>query len=123
VQKHLEFLGVLYLIWGALAGLLGVSAFALAAGAGMIITASAHADEHTRVAAGLTAATFAMLGIVALAWGAVHAVTGRALRQRMPWSRAGALTLAVVNLLFLPFGTALGVYTLWVLQHDETRRL
>jgi hypothetical protein len=121
VQKHIEFLGVLYLIWGALAGLLGVAAFALAAGAGMIVTTASQADDNARMAAGLTAATFAILGIVALVWGALHAVTGRALRRRVPWSRAAALTLAVVNLLLLPFGTALGVYTLWVLQHEEAR--
>ena len=119
MQKHIEFLGVLYLIWGALAGLLGVAAFALAAGAGMVVTTASQADDTAKMAAGLTAATFAILGIVAVVWGALHAVTGRALRRRVAWSRAAALTLAVVNLLLLPFGTALGVYTLWVLQREQ----
>jgi hypothetical protein len=35
-------------------------------------------------------------------------------------ARAG---LAVVNLLVLPFGTAFGVYALWVLLRDDGRRL
>jgi hypothetical protein len=33
------------------------------------------------------------------------------------------LGLAVVNLLVLPFGTALGIYAMWVLLPDAGRRL
>jgi hypothetical protein len=33
------------------------------------------------------------------------------------------LALAVANLLVLPFGTALGVYALWILLTDQGRRL
>ena len=32
-----------------------------------------------------------------------------------------ALALALFDLLLLPLGTALGVYTLWVLLHEEVR--
>lgn len=118
MARHIDFLGVLYVIWGALAALLGVAMFALAAGAAMITTA-ARADEGMRVAAGLIAGTFALIGLVALAWGGGNAATGRALRRRRPGGRVAALTLGVVNLLIVPFGTALGVYTLWVLLHEE----
>jgi hypothetical protein len=34
-----------------------------------------------------------------------------------------ALGLALVDLLILPFGTALGIYALWVLLTNEGRRL
>lgn len=110
---------MLYLVWGGLTGLLGLAMFALAAGAAMIVAAAVQGDEGLRMNAGLTAATFATIGLIALAWGAVNAMSGRALRQHRPWSRFAALTLGVVNLLILPFGTALGVYTMWVLLHDE----
>ena len=40
-----------------------------------------------------------------------------------PGGRVLMLALAVVNLLVLPFGTALGVYALWVLLNNEGRRL
>ena len=38
--------------------------------------------------------------------------------------RAGvaALILAVPNLIVVPFGTALGIYTFWVLLNDDARR-
>jgi hypothetical protein len=45
------------------------------------------------------------------------------LRRRHPWGRALSLGLAVVNLVLLPFGTAFGIYALWVLLTNEGRRL
>ena len=45
------------------------------------------------------------------------------LRRRRPLGRVLSLALAVVNLLVLPFGTALGVYALWVLLTNDGRRL
>jgi len=41
---------------------------------------------------------------------------GWGLLQREPWARTVAVVLAFVSLFFnVPFGTALGIYTLWVL--------
>ena len=45
------------------------------------------------------------------------------LRGAAPLGRVLSLALAVVNLLVLPFGTALGVYALWVLLTNDGRRL
>jgi hypothetical protein len=39
------------------------------------------------------------------------------------WGRTFVLGLSIVNLLLLPFGTALAAYSWWVLLKDETRRL
>jgi hypothetical protein len=40
---------------------------------------------------------------------------GWGLLQREPWARIVSMVLAFLALLHVPFGTALGVYTLWVL--------
>jgi uncharacterized membrane protein (DUF2068 family) len=123
VARHIDFLGILYLIWGGLAILLGCASFALAAGSAMIVSTGARGDQVIEAAAGLTAVTFALIGGVALVWGAIHAASGRALRRQRPWSRQATLALGIVNLVFLPFGTALGIYSLWVLLHEDARRL
>ena len=39
----------------------------------------------------------------------------------LTWGRVAALSLAILNLFVLPFGTALGIYTYWVLLHNEAR--
>jgi hypothetical protein len=45
------------------------------------------------------------------------------LRQRRPWARHAALMLGSVDLVLLPYGTALGVYALWVLLSEGGKRL
>ena len=45
------------------------------------------------------------------------------LRRRRPWARLLALMLGSVDLLLLPYGTALGVYALWVLLHEKGKAL
>ncbi|HUI76563.1 MAG TPA: zinc ribbon domain-containing protein [Bryobacteraceae bacterium] len=42
-------------------------------------------------------------------------VTGWGLLQREPWARTLAIVMGFLHLLNMPFGTALGIYTLWVL--------
>ena len=52
----------------------------------------------------------AVLGIIT-AWG---------LLERQPWARMLAIVFGCFSLLDMPFGTALGVYTLWVLLPAAT---
>jgi hypothetical protein len=44
---------------------------------------------------------------------------GLGLIQRRPWARISATILGALALFHPPFGTALGVYTLWVLLADK----
>ena len=49
-------------------------------------------------------------------------MTGWAIRRRSRRGRLAALALAIPNLVLVPFGTALGVYTFWVLLNNDARR-
>jgi hypothetical protein len=42
-------------------------------------------------------------------------VTGISLLMRKSWGRVLAIVIAILSLIKIPFGTALGIYTLWVL--------
>jgi hypothetical protein len=42
-------------------------------------------------------------------------ITGWGLLQREPWARTLALIMGIISLLDMPFGTIIGIYTLWVL--------
>ena len=63
-----------------------------------------------------------VFGIVFLAGGVLGIVAGWGLLDRQPWSRGLALVLGFVNLIHIPFGTALGIYTLWVLLPAQSER-
>ena len=65
------------------------------------------------------AALFTVTGLFALLWGAAHVWVATLLRRRHPLGRLLGLAQALVNLLILPFGTALGIYALWVLLTNE----
>jgi zinc-ribbon domain len=127
VDRNLRVLGVLWLVYAVLRGL-GVIWF-LAVGRVMlpfILSRIPFGPPELPLGRlisgafffGTTLAAFlALLGIIT-AWG---------LLQRESWGRMLALIVGVVALLSIPFGTALGVYTLWVLlpasSEAEYRRL
>jgi hypothetical protein len=46
-------------------------------------------------------------------------LVGWGLRNHEPWARSVAVALAILALFHPPFGTGLGIYTLWVLLSDE----
>jgi hypothetical protein len=121
MTSHVDFVGVLFIVWGLLTTLVGVSTLALGIGAAALITTASQGGGG--VAAGLTAAVFTALAVIAMLWGAAHVVVGVPLRRRRPWARLMALMLGSIDLLLLPYGTALGVYALWVLLSEGGKSL
>ncbi|HET7216486.1 MAG TPA: hypothetical protein VFJ02_00500 [Vicinamibacterales bacterium] len=119
VTSHVNLLAILQVVWGWIGLLLGASTLMLAAGAVMVGMTS----EGRAVPAGVTAAAFAVCAVALLAFGLGNAWAGALLRRRDAQGRMAAIVLAIPNLFVLPFGTALGIYAMWVLLHDETRQL
>ena len=117
MHSHLRLLGILQLTWGAIGLLLGGATLLLVLGA----VAIGLMDTGERVAAGVTALTFGVFAAALIIGGAANAWAGRALRRGEAAGRTAVLWLSVPNLFFLPFGTALGVYALWVLLHNDSR--
>ena len=123
MASHVDFIGVLFIVWGVLTALVGVSTLALGIGAVAIITSASHGSGGGRFAAGLTAAAFTTLAVIAMVWGVGHVLVGVPLRRHTHWARLLALMLGSVDLLLLPYGTALGVYALWALLSEEGKKL
>jgi hypothetical protein len=63
-----------------------------------------------------------MFGMLFLAGGILGIIAGWGLLDRQPWARTLAIVLGVINLIHIPFGTALGIYTLWVLLPAESEQ-
>jgi zinc-ribbon domain len=68
-----------------------------------------------------------IIGALLAAGGVAGIVAGWGLLKYRPWARVLALVLGVIALVRIPFGTVLGIYTLWVLlpaeSEQEYRRL
>ena len=121
MKSHVDFLGVLFVVWGLLTVVIGLSTLALGVGAVALITSASRGGGQ--VAAGITAAAFTTLAFIALRWCAAHVIVGLPLRRHTPWSRMMALMLGSVDLLLLPYGTALGIYALYVLLNEKGKTL
>jgi hypothetical protein len=116
-DTHVDFVGILFMVWGALTVLVGLSTLALGVAAASMASSMNSGGGH--VAAGLTAAAFFTLAVIAIAWGLGHVLIGVPLRRHRPVARLLALMAGSIDLLLLPFGTALGCYALWVLLSEQ----
>jgi hypothetical protein len=123
MSSHVDLVGILFVIWGMLTALVGLSTLALGIGAVALIASASRGGGGGQVAAGLTAAAFMTLAAIAIVWGAAHVAVGVPVRRRKPWARLLALMLGSVDLLLLPYGTALGIYTMWALLNEEGKKL
>ncbi|MGB7230520.1 MAG: hypothetical protein WBD19_02545 [Candidatus Acidiferrum sp.] len=61
-------------------------------------------------------------GISLGAFAVVYLILAWSLFQREPWARVLGIVMGCLALLRFPFGTALGIYTLWVLLPETSRR-
>ena len=120
--RHVDFLARLFLIWSGFNAVIGLALTAFAVGAATLVVSAGAERPGTEVAAGVTAATLAVMALAALVWAAAHAICRRGLLTRRARSRNVALVLSVFDLLLLPLGTALGLYAIWVMLNDEVRR-
>ena len=114
---HIDVLGYLHLVWGAFGMLSGISLAVLAVGTNIAAIELGSVGAAQRAAVWI----FVIFAVTLAGFGVTMAVIGRGLQRRWPRGRVAALVLAVPNLTIVPFGTALGVYTFWVLQNDDAR--
>jgi hypothetical protein len=61
-----------------------------------------------------------VIGIITVLWALLAAFAGYALLTRRPWGRTLALVVAILSLIKIPVGTALGIYTLWALAPEAS---
>ena len=61
-------------------------------------------------------------GIFLAVFGVIHLPLAWGLYERQPWARVLAIVVACLALIRIPFGTALGIYTLWVLLPESSGR-
>lgn len=118
VQEHIRLLGILWMAYSALH---------MVAGAVLIVVAHTIFGNVFRIPNGPPPEVTQWLrplleffGYLILAKAAAGFVAGWGLLQRESWARVVALVVGFVALLNVPLGTALGIYTLWVLLPSQS---
>jgi len=111
VRQNLQPLGILWCVFGAyrLVAMLIASVMVRSLIDNGVFTGMPRFMSHS------LGAFMPMLLVVTLIMATADIVTGYALLTRQPWGRVLAIVMGILALLKIPFGTALGIYTLWVL--------
>jgi hypothetical protein len=66
------------------------------------------------------AALLPVIAVVSVAAALLAFLVAFGLMTRQPWGRVVGIIVAILSLFKFPFGTALGIYTLWVLVPAES---
>ena len=113
IEKHTRILGILWLV---------ISIFGLVRGFGLFFGGgiAMHFIPFPMRAFIWPIAGF--IGTFLLASAVAGFLAGWGLLNYRPWARMLTLILGVISLIHVPFGTALGIYTLWVLLPAESER-
>ncbi len=117
VARHGHMLGILWIAYSAFnligGGVLVILANTLFAHLGSLLPPDAP-PEAARVPMFLHP-LLSFIGVMLLAKAAAGMIAGIGLLQHQSWARILTLIVGFISLLNIPIGTALGVYTLWVL--------
>lgn len=117
MRLHLDALILLQRVWAGFGLIAAASLAILAAGAALALDVAGSLGQAERGSIWILSICAALLA--AGSAGALAAARG--LRRRERSGRLTALVFAVPNLILVPFGTALAVYTLWVLLNNDAR--
>lgn len=122
MTTHVKVLGVLYIVVSALTLLTALFLILVLGGAAGIVGFTADAGDAA-VAVPVLGLAGTLVGAILIVIGLPGLITGWGLLAYQPWARILGMVLSVLNLFNVPFGTALGIYGLWVLFHKDTQRL
>ncbi len=124
MEQHVRILAILHIVWGAIGLVFALALLAVFGGAAALIgITAAPPDESMRFAgpfmgfiAGVVFLFIACLSIPGI-------VAGIGLLRFKNWARILTIILSALELPSFPFGTALGIYGLWVLLSGDTYHL
>ena len=122
MATHVRVLGALHLVFGALSVIGGVIALAFFGGLAGFVGMVDHSGD-ARVAVPILGAIGGIAFVATLLISLPSLIAGAGLLNLRPWARILTIVLSAIDLIHIPFGTALGLYGLWVLLSREGEQL
>jgi hypothetical protein len=119
VQQHVRLLGIL---WLALSALNAVGGLVLFTVANTVFAHMRHFGAPQNVPPSFLSPLLSVIGCAVLFKAALGFIAGWGLLRHEPWARILTIVLSFLALFNIPFGTALGIYGLWVLLPAASER-
>jgi hypothetical protein len=127
MEKHISLVGILNIVYNAL-GIIGAFVlFAIAIGFRYffeLISRCGHhgMDEIPPEVMDILPFILSIIGILILTFSIIGIIGAVGVLKKKEWGRIIMLVTSFFNLIRMPLGTVLGVYSIWVLLNDETIR-
>ena len=122
MEGHVKALGILHIAFGVL-GVMGALVVLLIFGGAAAVVGMTAPERDAEIAVpiiGIAGGAIAFLVFVVSVPGIVVGVGLYGLR---PWARVLGIIISALDILQVPIGTAIGIYGLWVLLHNQTEPL
>jgi hypothetical protein len=115
MRDHVRILGWCFIAYSALIVVVGIGIGAI------VLFGGAISGDHEAMF--ITGAVGAAIACVLILISLPGMLAGIGLLKMQPWARIVAIIVGAFHILSFPFGTALGVYALWVLLNAETEAM
>ena len=128
MEKHIKLVAVLNIVYRCLIILGSIVLFILAAVFGRIMDfverrGELHADDIPREILDIVPFILVVIGAIMIVVSIVAIIGAVGVMRRKEWGRIVLIVVSFFNLMHVPLGTVLGVYSLWVLFNDEIVRI
>ncbi len=128
MEKHLKLVAILNIVYRCLMLMGSVVLFLLAAVFDRVLDflerrGELHWEDVPREVIEFLPVIFVIIGIIIAIVSIVAIVGAIGVMKRKEWGRIVLIVVSFFNLIHVPLGTVLGVFTLWVLLNDEIVRI
>jgi hypothetical protein len=128
MEKHFTLVGILNIVYDSFALIGAFVLFAISFGFRYffeLISRYHHhgMDEVPPEVLDIVPFILTVIGILILVFAIIGIIGAVGVMKRKEWGRITLLVISFFNLIHIPLGTILGVYSIWVLLNDETIRL
>jgi hypothetical protein len=123
MEQHIKILAILNIVLGALGVLIALIALIFFGGLAGVVSTQTQTDPDAAVGAAVLGMLGGLAFLILAVLSAPALIAGIGLLQYRSWAQTLTLIVSVIHLFNIPFGTALGIYGLWVFLKDETKAL
>ncbi len=128
MEKHITLVGILNIVYNSLSLAGSFFLFAIAGGFKYLleyIDRASHngMQEIPQEILDVVPIVLTIIGIFLLVFSVIGIIGAVGVIKRKEWGRITILVTSFFNLIRIPLGTILGVYSIWLLFNDETIRL
>jgi hypothetical protein len=128
MEKHISLVGILNIVYEFFSLIGACVLFAIALGFRYFFELISRYDHHGMnemppELLDIVPLILTAIGILLFVFSIVGIIGAIGVMKKKEWGRITMLVISFFNLIHIPLGTVLGVYSIWVLLNDETIRL